>query len=272
MRVLITGGAGLVARHMVAAAPADAELHLTWRHAAPPRGAVAHRVELTDAAAVRAMVDDVEPDVIVHTAYSQRDRDDIVVATEHVAAAASAAGAQLLHLSTDVVFDGTDAPYVESDPVSPVNDYGRWKAMAESVAVAAVPDVCITRSSLVVALDPPDPATRALFAAVTAGERPTLFHDEVRCPIRAVDLADTMWALIRTDRAQRSGIWHLPGPEALTRLELGRRLLAVTGLDPDAAVAGSARAHPEPRPPDLTLRSTRAVPGPPPRPVDAPPE
>lgn len=269
VRVLITGGAGLVGRHLVASAPADVEVHLTWRATAPPAGVRSHRVDLTVADEVGPLLSDVEPDVVIHTAYSMHDRDDVVTATGHVAAAAAATGASLVHLSTDVVFDGTRAPYAEHDPVSPVNAYGRWKVEAEDAARLAVPDVCITRTSLVVSLDPPDAGTRRLLETVASGDRPTLFGDEVRCPIRAVDLAATLWGLVAMARPERAGVWHLPGPEALTRLELGRRLLAAVGSDPDAPIEVSARDHPDPRPPDLTLRTTRHRPAPSPRPVDA---
>lgn len=268
VRVLVTGGAGLVGGHLVSTAPPTVDLHVTWRTSSPPPEATAHRVELTDRAAVGELFEEVRPQVVVHTAYTAGDRADIVDATSVVATASAAVGAALVHLSTDTVFDGTAAPYVEDDPVAPVNDYGRWKAEAERLVRDAVPDVCITRSSLVVSLDPPDGATRWLLDAVRAGERPTLFADEVRSPVRAVDLAGAIWALVEMERADRAGVWHLPGPDALSRVELGRRLLLAADLDPEAVIEGFARDHPTPRPPDLTLRSRRGWPGPSPQSVD----
>lgn len=268
----MTGGAGLVGGHLVVAAPDDVELVATWRTtpvaAQVARRAELHRLDLCDETAVVSLVHAVRAEVVVHTAYSMGSRDDIVAATAAVAAGAAAVGAALVHLSTDVVFDGTSPPYVESDPVCPVNDYGRWKVEAEHVAADAVPDVCITRTSLVVAVDPPDRNTEGLFTAVRDARAPTLFTDEVRCPIRAVDLATTLWALVALERSERAGVWHLPGPEALTRHELGIRLLAAAGLDPSVVRAGSAREHPDPRPADLTLHTLRRTPGAPPRPVD----
>jgi dTDP-4-dehydrorhamnose reductase len=257
LKVLVTGGAGLVAGAVLASTPDDVDVEVTWRMSPPPAGAPAHRVELDHADAVRALLEEVAPEVVVHTAYTAERRADIVAATANVAAACSTTGAALVHLSSDVVFDGRSAPYVESDPFGPVNDYGRWKADAEIAALAAVPDVCITRTSLVVSLDPPDKGTRWLLDAVGSGGTPTLFHDEIRSAITVADVATAIWWLVTLGRSERAGVWHLPGPEALSRLELGRRLLVAAGYDPELARSASGRDHPTPRASDLTLATER---------------
>jgi dTDP-4-dehydrorhamnose reductase len=106
-----------------------------------------------DAGAVRSTLARLRPDVVIHTAYRQDgpDAHEITVAgAEHVARAARAAGARLVHLSTDVVFDGRKgAPYVEDDPPSPVTRYGRDKAEAEERVLAAHPDALVVRTSLI---------------------------------------------------------------------------------------------------------------------------
>lgn len=268
MKVLITGGAGLVGSHLIASAPPGIDVEVTWRITPPPDGVVGHQVELSDAAATAQLFEQVRPDVVVHTAYSRALERDVVRAATQVAASCRDVRAALVHLSTDVVFGGDRAPYVEHDPVAPINDYGRAKVAAELVVRDAVPDACITRTSLVVSTTPPDQATQRLLDAVAAGERPTLFTDEVRCPIRAVDLAAVLWALLQLPSDERSGVWHLPGPEALTRMQIGTRLLAAAGLDMGHVRAGSARELAEPRPADLTMGTVRATPGPRPRPFD----
>jgi dTDP-4-dehydrorhamnose reductase len=267
LTVLLTGGAGLVAGHLLASRPADAEVLVTRRSAGVPDGVPFRVVHLDRRGEADRVIGEVQPDVVVHTAYSIHHRPDIVDASANVAAACERTGAALVHLSSDTVFGGEDPPYREFDPVDPISDYGRWKAEAEQAVLSAVDDACITRTSLVVSMDPPDSGTRWLFEAVREGRRPTLFHDEIRCPLRAVDLAASIWALVGRDRPDRAGIWHLPGPEPISRLELGRRLLRAGDVDPGLAREASLRDHPSPRPRDLTLVSSRPRPGPAPAPV-----
>lgn len=256
-RVLITGGAGLVARHLVRARPTGVDLAVTWRTAPPPSGVAAHRAELTDRAAVAGLLERTRPEVVVHTAYRKDRRSDIVDAAEAVASACAAAGVALVHLSTDLVFDGTASPYVESDPLAPLDDYGRAKAVAEERVLDLVPDATVTRSSLVVSTDPLDPVSAALLRAVRSPQPPTLFVDEYRTPIRAEDLAALLWRLVSLDRSARAGLWHLPGPEVLSRLELARRVLARVGLADEPLREGSVHDHPSPRAADVRLASER---------------
>jgi len=257
LTVLVTGGSGTVATALLAGAPEHVTVHATWRSRPPSGPATPHRIELTDAAAVAALVADTAADVVVHTAYSMSERADVVDTTACVAAACAASGAALVHLSTDAVFDGDHPPYREGDRPSPVSDYGAWKLEAEELAVAGVPDVCITRTSLVVGIDPPDPASARLLESVRAGEGATLFHDELRQPILAADLAAELWALVALERSGRAGIWHLPGAEVLSRLELGERVCERVGLPSTGLRPGSQADHPGRRPRDLTMLAGR---------------
>lgn len=260
-RVLITGGAGNVAGWLIRRRPGDADLHVTV-HRSPledrVRGTVRpHRVDLRRADDTARLMDEVRPEVVIHTAYTQADRDAIVAATGSVAAGAAEVGASLVHLSTDVVFAGDHPPYDEMSSPDPIDDYGRWKLDAEQAAVAAVPDACTVRISLAVSLDPPDRVTAALTGALGSGRGVTLFHDEMRQPIRSQDLAAELWALVALERTERAGIWHLPGPEHVSRLQLGSRLAAALGVDPGGIRSASAATHPTPRVRDPRLVGRR---------------
>ena len=243
---------------MVRHPDASPDVHVTRRRRPTPEGVPAHPVDLCDPEGVERLFVDVAPRVVVHTAYTTTSYDDIVTASRVVAEACARHGAELVHLSTESVFDGEHAPYAEDDEPTPVHDYGRWKAEAELAVAAALPEVCIVRPSLVVSLDPPDPGTARVLSAATGDDELVLFDDELRQPILADDLAGELWALTQLDAGARAGVWHLPGPQVLSRAELGRRLCARAGVEPGRLRSGRQQDHVRgPRPRDLTMLAVR---------------
>jgi dTDP-4-dehydrorhamnose reductase len=200
-----------------------------------------------DAGAVRSVLARLRPDAVIHTAYRQDGpgaREITVAGAENVARAARAVGARLVHLSTDVVFDGRKgAPYVEDDPPSPVTRYGRDKAEAEELVLAAHPDALVVRTSLIYG-GPGETASKHELAVRDPGA--TFYEDEIRCPVQVGDLAAALLELAAGDLA---GPLHVAGPDALSRAELAE---LVTGGPVDRGPA------PPDRPLDCSLDSSRA--------------
>lgn len=260
MRVLVTGATGFVGSALLAAAPRHVEVVGTWRSTPPSGGVDAHRVELSDPVATAALVADVAPDVVVHTAYGKDDlRRDVVSATASVVDAVDASGAALVHLSSDVVFDGETAPYDETAPPRPVSAYGRAKAAAEAEVDAVLRDAAVVRTSLVLSPETLDAATRWVADAVRSGHSVDGYHDEVRMPVHRDDLVAGLWRLVLLPRPERAGVWHLPGPVAMGRDELARHVCTAVGADPSLVHAvASPRDVDDPRPRDLRLSDRRA--------------
>ena len=95
MRVLVTGGAGLVGSTLIATAPDGVEVHATQRHA-PVVGAAAHTIDLADPDEPVGLLAAIRPDVVIHTAYGTADLErDVIAATRSVAAACAIQGAAL---------------------------------------------------------------------------------------------------------------------------------------------------------------------------------
>jgi dTDP-4-dehydrorhamnose reductase len=257
-RVLVTGGAGLLGSALLRAAPAGVEVHATQRRT-PVEGAEAHTVDLADASAVEALFARVRPDLVLHTAYTQEGGErDVWGATESVVAGCVAAGAALVHLSTDALLDGEHAPYDEAAEPAPVHEYGRWKAKAERYVRDRLPGAAVVRTSLIVRADPPDRASAALVERLRRGEPVPLFVDELRCPIAAEELAAQLWEVALLPPERRAGVWNLAGPEAVSRFALGVLLARRHGLDSAAIVPALGRAFAAPRPRDLRLLTPRA--------------
>jgi dTDP-4-dehydrorhamnose reductase len=258
MRILITGGAGLLGSELIARAPADAELHATQR-TRPVAGAEAHTVELSDGDATRALLERIRPALVIHTAYSQGEPErDVRQATESLVRACAGVGCELIHLSSDVVFDGEHAPYAEDADPAPVHAYGRCKAEAERLVRAALPAAAIVRTSLIARPDPPDSGSAWVLDGLRRGEPVRLFVDELRCPIAVGDLAAQLWELAAMPAEARAGVWHLVGPEAVSRYTLGVLLARRHGADADAIIPTRSRSSGLPRPRDLRLLTPRA--------------
>jgi len=208
MRLLVTGGAGYLGSELRRQAP---DALATWHRTPVPDGV---RLDIRDVDATMRCFLKNGPDVVIHTAYVMGDADTIVRGSHNVALAAHRAGARLVHLSTDLVFDGEHgAPYTEDDEPRPVTAYGQQKLEAELLVRRLHPEALIVRTSLL--YGPPDGPQEALVRR----DDVTFYTDEIRTPIRVRDVAA---ALLRL--TCEHGILHVAGPEPLSRQAFAARL------------------------------------------------
>ena len=229
MRLHVTGATGYLGSELVRLRP-DASVE---------------RVEILDAAAVRGLFERVRPAVVIHTAYRQTDPVVNVDGAENVARAAATVGARLVHLSSDVVFDGLKGePYVEEDPLSPVNEYGSSKAEAERRVAAAHPEALIVRTSLIVGGAQPS-AQPSKHELAATGPGPW-FTNEIRSPVQVTDLAQ---ALLELAELEVVGPLHVAGADGISRAGLAE-LIAGRPVPTEEATRA--------RPLDCRLDSSRA--------------
>ena len=203
-------------------------------------------------------VADARPQVVIHcAAWTDVDgcaRDPIrayqvnAIGTQHVALAARAVGARLLLLSSNEVFDGTQAaPYGEQDAPCPANPYGWSKLAAEWTAQQIVDDCCVVRSSWLFGHGGRNFVHRILELA--RGAAPLrVVTDETGAPTAVEDLADAIFSL--AESGQR-GIFHLVNAGFASRYELARAVLDLCGqratmIEP-ALLASYVRASTPPR-------------------------
>jgi dTDP-4-dehydrorhamnose reductase len=260
-RLLVTGGSGYVGAHVMRAAQGW-EVAATYhtRPFTPGRGR-ARPLDLRDAAATLDLLREFQPDVILHTACSNRNAEHIhaiAPAARHLAQYAHEQGVRLIHLSSDVLFDGEHAPYTDASPPSPITDYARAKAEAERIVAAICPQALVVRPSLIWGLDPVDHQTGWLAQGARSGQTVTLFTDEFRCPVSVHDLTAALLELAA--RPDLSGVLNLGGPQRLNRWEFGARLLAALNIPLTPNVVRSTVTEAGlVRPRDCTMISARAA-------------
>ncbi len=260
--LLITGGSGYLGAHLVKTALAQGwRVYATYftRPFALVRG-TALPLDLRDSHKTSAVIRNISPRAIIHTACSNfgEQSQAIVPAATAVASSARDLGCRLVHVSTDMVFDGEHAPYSDEAAPAPTSDYGRAKARAEALVTQLCPSAVIVRPSLIWGLDPIDHQTRWLVDRVRRRDPVTLFVDEVRSPVHVTDACAALLELI--DKPEIHGHMNLGGTQALTRWDFGVKLLSALRLAAAPyLVRQTVKESGLARPRDLTMISARAT-------------
>jgi dTDP-4-dehydrorhamnose reductase len=256
MRVLVTGAAGMLGQDVVGAA----------RERGYEVTALARTdLDITDGAAVARTVRDAAPEAVVNCAAwtdvdgAEADEEEATrvngTGAGNVARAAAEAGAVLVHLSSDYVFDGNGrAPYVESDPVAPLSAYGRSKLAGEREVADAGSRHVIVRSSWLFGLGGGNFVETMLRLGAEAGEL-RVVNDQIGCPTFTGHLAG---ALLDLAGGQALGIHHVAGAGACSwhafAIEIFRQVGMEVRVDPTTT---AQIGRPAPRPAYSVLATAR---------------
>ncbi len=268
MRILITGASGLLGLNLA--------MEATHRHTV--FGTVNHHALKTDAfkviqtdllapGAVERLLENTHPDWVIHCAalanleaceanplLAQKMNTDLPrTLARHVARS----GARLVHISTDAVFDGLRGDYSEEDTPTPASVYSRTKLEGELAAAETDPTAIIARVVFYGwSMNGKRSLAEFFFNNLSQGIRVNGFIDVFFCPLLANQLAHI---LIRMLELQLSGLYHVVGPEHLSKYDFGVGLAQCFNLDASlispASVAQSEFAAL--RSPNLTLRSDK---------------
>jgi len=270
MRLLVTGAGGLVGGRVAQKLAEEAGYTVVaGRHRTPtPPGLAEQLVDLRSAAAIDAMLEASRPDAVVHcAAAANADRCEAdpamaeatnVRAPELLARVCARRDIALVALSTDLVFRGDRAFSTEGDEARPALVYGRTKRAGEQAVLASHPRAAVVRIALVSGRGhgPRGTATEAICWALRAGQPLRLFTDQYRTPVDPDSVADGVARILRQGG---SGLFHLGGPERLSRYELGKRVALRLGLPVDRIEACRERDLAGIlRPADASLDSSRA--------------
>ena len=263
--ILVFGGHGQLGRELVRRATADGV----------PLTAVGHSdADIADPKAIAMTVARVRPSLIVNAAaYTNVDKAETqpgaaqrvnTLGASVVATAAKRAGAPLIHISTDFVFDGQKfGPYVETDPIAPINVYGRSKANGEEGVRNACPSHLILRTAWLFSSHGNN-FLQTLLRLAAERDVFDIVADQRGSPTAAADLARAI--LVAAVPAKRGevqwGTYHFAGSGETSRHGFAMAIVAAqaafTGRLPTVNVTSSAAFKlPAARPANSALDSTK---------------
>lgn len=258
-RFLVTGASGMLGRDVVAAALERGHECVELSHA---------ELDVTDAPAVQAAITRAAPQAVINCAAwtdveGAERKEPAALAVNgagagNLARAAASAGAHLVQVSTDYVFDGlATRPYVESDPTRALSAYGRTKLAGEHEVIAASPEHTVVRTAWLFGPGGKNFVTTMLRVAAGAGDELAVVTDEVGCPTYTGHLAPRL-----VEFAERSdgGVFHLAGAGHCSRNEFARAIFETAGLTLRVtATTQAVLAMAAPRPPWSVLVSERGI-------------
>ena len=232
MKILVLGASGYVGRRLCAILSAE---HRVFGTIFKSRVKIKEceqtiRMDIRDKADLENVFRLVEPDAVFHLAYDSFDLErSIVHGTANALRAwrLVSALAPFIFLSSDAVFDGNSSPFRETDIPRPIYEYGKAKQKAEQYVLKA--GGVIVRTALVYGFQPMDVRTKELFYGLKSGSfHYPYFTDEIRCPTFVDDLCFSLNKIMKvqlTSRNQRDlNIFHVVGPESLSRFEFAKKL------------------------------------------------
>lgn len=248
MKVLVSGAGGQLGESLIRRIPSQ------WE----PIGVDRQQLELTATSTIADFVVDAAPDVVVNcAAYTNVDAAEAdeqacwqvnAAAAGELARGAAAAGARMIQISTDYVFDGAaDQPYPESTPVSGLGVYGRSKAAGESAVLQVTGGAAaIVRTAWLYA--PGHNNFVATMLRIAQSGRPlTVVDDQVGQPTYAHDLAGRLVELIKL--GVPSGIFHGTNSGLTSWFGFAREILDLWGFEnPLEPVTSEQFVRPAPRP------------------------
>lgn len=244
-RLLITGSNGLVGQKLadLLGRLESYELLLTSRQERtvfdedefPYR-----QMDITSKQAVRTIVDEFEPHIIINAAAMtnvdacETERAQAwqsnAAGVENLVHAAKLVGAHVIQISTDYVFDGKQGPYDEYERPNPINYYGKTKLAAENIVRTSGISFAIVRTLLLygTAYKTKPNFPLHVLAVLEKGQQFKAADDQYGNPTLADDVA---FAILKIIEKGKTGIYHIAGPDFVSRFEFAKKIAASFGYD-----------------------------------------
>ena len=246
MKILITGISSFLGHHILRSIPSGHSICGSYfsnllRH----KSIKAVRLDITDRQSVRNCVDSFAPDIIIHiaamsvvSACEKNPEQAYLTNVEGSRNIAEVCGnkIRLIHISTDMVFNGRKTGYYcEDDKPDPITVYGKTKLEGEKAVQAVCRNAVILRPTLMYGADINTQRGFLFWMKEQAirNKKVNLFINQYRTPLFIEDACRLIWNFAEN---HHKGVFHAGGPDRLNRVEIGQKYLPMAGISKDVIV------------------------------------
>ena len=199
------------------------------------------KIDLTKKPSVQALINNIQPDIIIHTAANSKVKDCEenpnlakkinVKAVEYLVQSSNLYKSKFIFFSTDLVYSDKKTFYKETDSLKPINTYEKTKVMAEEYIQKHSYHYIILRTALSYGPASPFHFSFAdwIINTVKQKQKVFLFTDQYRTPIAIYDGVRAIEAMIQKDI--RNKIINFGGKEKINRYDFGLQLAKIFKLD-----------------------------------------
>ncbi|MCK6618749.1 MAG: SDR family oxidoreductase [Cyclobacteriaceae bacterium] len=260
MKILVTGCYGMLGQKLVKKLCSDNAFHViaTARStgSALPAKTLFYQLDITDPSQVNEVITRSQPDIVINTAaatnvdWCEQNQEACTLANttavKYLVEACNKAGAHLIQLSTDFIFDGTKELLTEEDKPGPVNHYGWTKLQAEQHIQTQSASWCIIRTVLVYGVATGINRSNIVLwvkHSLETGKPIHVVNDQWRTPTLADDLATGCYL---ASKKKATGIFHISGNDLLTPYHIAIKTAGFFGLDKSLITATTSALFKQP--------------------------
>jgi len=244
LNVFITAGSGLLGKALLETCPNEFKLNATYFPNKPdsfPESVNFFVLNITDRDRVLKCIKKIKPDVIIHTAaigsvdFCEKNKDiswaTNVDGTKNIIEAARECNSEIVYVSSNAVFDGSNPPYKEGDEVNPISYYGETKVICERLVKNSKLKSVIIRAILMYGWHNPlerQNMVTWILDSISKGVPLKIVNDIYSNPLLSLNCANAIWAVIKKGK---TGTFHVAGSDCVSRYDFALKIAEIFDLD-----------------------------------------
>lgn len=244
MRVLITGGTGLLGKALIENRSSSDEIVATYLGDYTIDGYEGVKYlqsDILDLEGCTRIFRDFKPDVVIHTAsigspdYAENNRQETedvnVKGTQAIISICQQFEAKFIYISSNGIYDGENAPYGEESKTEPINYYGKVKLQAETITKQAKIQQAIVRPILMYGWNHPFERLNIVTQSILKLQKGEVMHaydDVYTNPLFNYSCALAIWGIIKKEKYN---VFNIAGADRVSIYQLLRKVAEIFDLD-----------------------------------------